>query len=111
MRLTINFLLKKARKKANGEIPIYIRFTMSGKRVELSTGIYVNPENWDDVSQQVKERTEKIKIINNHLDSFHSEILDYYNQLKSTGQEFNVATIKKKLLKTDDSKGILYVFD
>jgi site-specific recombinase XerD len=111
MRLTINFLLKKARKKANGEIPIYIRFTMSGKRVELSTGIYVNPENWDDVGQQVKGRTEKIKIINNHLDSFHSEILDYYNQLKSTGQEFNVATIKKKLLKTDDSKGVLYVFD
>ncbi len=77
MRLTINFLLKKARKKANGEIPIYLRFTMSGKRVELSTGIYVNAENWDDIGQQIKGRTEKIKIINNHLDSFHSEILDY----------------------------------
>ena len=79
MRLTINFLLKKARKKANGEIPIYIRFTKSGKRVELSTGIYVNPENWDDVGQQVKGRTEKIKIINNHLDSVQTDILDYYN--------------------------------
>jgi integrase len=111
MRLTINFLLKKARKKTNGEIPIYVRFTMNGKRVELSTGIYVSPENWDDVGQQVKGRTEKTKIINNHLDGVQSEILDYYNQLKSVGQEFSVMTIKKKLLKIEDSKGILYVFD
>mgnify|MGYP002795089021 CR=1 FL=1 len=111
MRLTINFLLKKARKKTNGEIPIYVRFTMNGKRVELSTGIYVNPENWDDVGQQVKGRTERTKIINNHLDSVQSEILDYYNQLKSLGHEFSVMTIKKKLLNIEDSKEILYVFD
>lgn len=39
MRLTVNFLLKKARQKQNGEIPIYVRFTMNGKRVELATGV------------------------------------------------------------------------
>jgi site-specific recombinase XerD len=111
MRLTINFLLKKARKKSNGDIPIYVRFTMNGKRVGLSTGIYANPENWDDVGQQVRGRTEKTKIINNQLDSVQSEILDYYNQLKSTGQEFSVMTIKKKLLNIDDTKGVIHVFD
>ncbi len=40
MRLTINFIVKKARQKINGEIPVYVRFTLDSKRVELSTGIY-----------------------------------------------------------------------
>jgi len=48
MRLTINFLLKRARQKSNGEIPIYVRITLSSKRVELSTGIYASPEKWDE---------------------------------------------------------------
>jgi len=37
MRLTINFLVKKARQKSNGEIPIYVRVTLKAKRIELST--------------------------------------------------------------------------
>jgi len=45
MRLTINFLVKKARQKSNGEIPIYVRVTLKAKRIELSTGIYCLPEN------------------------------------------------------------------
>ncbi len=42
MRLTINSIVKKARQKSNGEIPVYVRFTLESKRVELSTGIYLN---------------------------------------------------------------------
>ncbi len=33
MRLTINFIVKKARQKINGEIPVYVRFTLDSKRV------------------------------------------------------------------------------
>ena len=111
MRLTINFLLKKARQKPNGVIPVYVRFTMKGKRVELSTGICVSPLDWDEIGQQLKGRTEKTKVINNSFDKIQSEILDIYNQLKSTGKDFNVTSIKNKLLSIDDSKGILKVFD
>lgn len=111
MRLTINYLMKKARQKSNGEIPIYVRFTMSARRVELSTGIYCTPEKWDDVGQQIRGRTEKTRILNNRLDKIQNEIQDHYNQLKSSGERFNVTTIKNKLLNIDESKGILKVFD
>jgi len=111
MRLTINFILKKARQKSNGDIPVYVRFTMNGKRVELSTGIFVHPDKWDDSGQQVKGKTDNSRIINNRLDKIQMEILDIYNQLKSTEGDFNVIAIKNKLLKIDESKGVLKVFD
>lgn len=111
MRLTINFLMKKARQKTNGEIPIYVRFTMDTKRVELSTAIYCTPEKWDDVGQQIRGRNEKTRILNNRLDKIQNEIQDHYNQLKSSGEKFNVTTIKNKLLNIDESKGILKIFD
>ncbi len=100
MRLTINFLMKKARQKNNGEIPVYVRFTMNSKRVELSAGIYCHPEKWDEVGQQIRGRNESARILSNRLDKIQDEIQDHYNQLKSSGGEFNVTTIKNKLTLT-----------
>ena len=111
MRLTINFLMKKARQKTNGEIPVYVRITLKSKRVELSTGIFCHPDKWDEVGQQIRGRNETARILNNRLDKIQDEIQDHYNQLKSTGEEFDVITIKNKLLNIDESKGIVKIFD
>jgi uncharacterized protein (UPF0335 family) len=45
------------------------------------------------------------------LDKIQNEIQDHYKQLKSSGEDFNVITIKNKLLNIDESKGILKIFD
>jgi|SRR6056297_1751553 len=95
MRLTINFLVKKSRQKSNGEIPIYVRITLKAKRIELSTGIYCFPEKWDEAGQQIKGRNEAARVLNNRLDKIQSEIQDHYNQLKSSGDEFDVVSILK----------------
>ncbi|WP_372776795.1 site-specific integrase [Mangrovibacterium sp.] len=111
MRLTINFLVKKARQKNNGEIPIYVRVTLNSRRIELSTGIYCDIDKWDEFGQQFKGRSEAARILNIRLNKIRNEIQDHYNQLKSTDEDFNVITIKNKLLNIDDSTGILIVFD
>ena len=111
MRLTINFLMKKARQKNNGEIPVYVRFTLNSKRVELSTGIYCHPDNWDEKGQQIRGRNENARILNNRLNKIEDDIQDHYNKLKSIGDNFDVITIKNKLLNIDDREGILKVFD
>ena len=40
--LYVLFWLHKSRRK-NGKAPIYLRFTVNQKRVELTTNIYVDP--------------------------------------------------------------------
>ncbi|MDE5417648.1 site-specific integrase [Labilibaculum sp. DW002] len=113
MRLTINFSLKKGRARVNGKAPIYVRLTMNGQRVELSSNIFVIPEKWDENGQQHKGQNDASMVINNTLDKIQLEFLDIYNQFKSFGDEFDVNAIKSKYLNEDDGKyvGILFVFD
>ncbi|WP_394697568.1 hypothetical protein [uncultured Sunxiuqinia sp.] len=42
MRITIVFLLKKSKKREDRTCPVYVRFTLNEKRVELSTKIFVD---------------------------------------------------------------------
>lgn len=42
MRIIINFSPRKTRAKQDGQTPIYVRFTVNGKRVDLSTAVFIN---------------------------------------------------------------------
>ena len=46
MRVTIAFQLKISKVKTDGNCPIYVRVTIRGKHMELSTGLFVCPEAW-----------------------------------------------------------------
>lgn len=86
--------MKKARMKSIGEIPIYVRFTLNSRRIELSTGIYCLSESWDETGQQIRSRNEKARILNNWLNKIEDDIQNHYNLLKSYRDDFDVTTIK-----------------
>ncbi|WP_299577513.1 site-specific integrase [uncultured Sunxiuqinia sp.] len=111
MKISINFLLRKSRKSEDGRSSICVRYTYRGSRTELSTGIYALPEHWDVSRQKINSKVKGSKILNENLDRIKIEILDIFNQLRSSNEEFDVNTIKQKLLKIQDSKGILDVFN
>ncbi|MFV0267229.1 MAG: viroplasmin family protein [Draconibacterium sp.] len=95
MRMTINFLMKKARQKTNGELPVYVRFTLKSKRVELSTGIYCHPDNWDEVGQQIKGRNDK------HYKSFRKRLAAFIKYHYSK-KDYPVESIDYKFLDAFD---------
>lgn len=111
MKISINFLLRKSRKSEDGRSSICVRYTYRGSRTELSTGISALPEHWDVSRQKINSKVKGSKILNENLDRIKIEILDIFNQLRSSNEEFDVNTIKQKLLKIQESKGILDVFD
>jgi integrase len=111
MRIIINFSPRKTRAKQDGQIPIYVRFTVNSKRVDLSTGIFINPNHWDEAKQRINDKIPGSYATNQRLDKLKTEIQDIFNQLKSKGEEFNVTSIKNILLNTNDSKGVLHIFD
>jgi len=45
------------------------------------------------------------------LSKIQNEIQDHYNLLKSSGEDFDVITIKNRIRNIDDCEGILKVFD
>lgn len=111
MKIVINFSLRKNRESADGKSSIYVRFTFKNKRVELSTGIFVSQDHWDDIKQHVREKIPGARVLNDRIDKMKTEIQDIFNQLRSSNEEFDVTDVKNKLVNNEESKGILFVFD
>jgi hypothetical protein len=51
------------------------------------------------------------RVDNERLDRIKTEIQDIFNLLRSSNEDFDVNTIKGKLLNIQESKGVLSVFD
>lgn len=111
MRVTVNFSLKRTKSRTDRKCPVYVRCTMNNQRFELSTGIFVLPESWNEEKHQISGRTEEVKILNNRLDKIRSRIQDVYNQSESKGEPFTALHVKNKLLGVSNEKGVLEILD
>lgn len=103
--ININFRLNKGRKITDESIeyPIYLRYRL-GRKIDfnVSIGIKVLPENWDDKKQVVKNRSQitnrqelnnLIKNLRNHFETFESKniesgIIPTYNEVKEYYNSF-----------------------
>ena len=111
MRIRINLQLKKSKKKVDGKCPVYARCVMNGRRIELSTSIYVAEEEWDNLRQEIIGNSEKIRIMNNRLSKFISNINDVFNQLEAGREEFDVYSIKERLTGTKSQDYFIELFE
>lgn len=111
MRVTITFLLKTKKLRLDGTYPIYVRVTMLGKRIELSTGINTEEHIWNRENQRLNGKSSEIKIKNNRLEKTYSNILDIYNQLEASKQDFDVYDIKNRICGISEEHTILEIFD
>lgn len=111
MRVTTLFRLKKSSARSDGCCPIYLRVTLGGKRVELSTRIYVEPKSWDGSGQRMKGKSNEAKVINSRLGKIYSNVLDVFNCLEATKKEFDVYDLKKQLCGITEEHTILGMFD
>ena len=50
-------------------MPIYMRITVSGKRVDISVGRDCDPVKWNNHAGRAIGTKEEIKALNNYLDS------------------------------------------
>ncbi|WP_461632507.1 site-specific integrase [Labilibaculum euxinus] len=111
MRLVVNYLLRGDRERSNQACPLYVRFTLDQKRAQLSTGIKVCRDDWDDSKQLLKPNVSGAKVFNSKILKITTELHDIYNQLVSAGKSFGVSDIKKRFLGDDTTEGLLQIFD
>lgn len=78
-RVSILFYLKKSKQNKKGQVPIYLRVTIDGKRSELTTGQKIPPELWSTAKSKAKGNSEDAKNINERLKLLESKILRQYN--------------------------------
>ncbi|EKB61394.1 site-specific integrase [Bergeyella zoohelcum] len=73
--MNIKFYVREYINK-EGKSQVYMSITSQGKRKRVPVDIYVNPINWDDTKQRVKNKTENAETINLLLDQMSARISD-----------------------------------
>jgi integrase len=82
------------RKNTKGRAPIYVRITVDSKQVHLSTGEYIDPDDWDIKAGRVRGRGRKATLINDRLNKLFNKILKIRNDLESKDEEITAEAIK-----------------
>ncbi len=106
-KLSILFYVKRAKANSAGQIPIYLRLTVDGARLEFSVKRYVSPEKWSTAQNRMKGNSEESRTINTFLDIMKSRVYEIQKNLIHEGKEVKAESIKKILLGIDERKRML----
>jgi hypothetical protein len=67
MNKNFSLLFKLRKDKINADtVPIYLKITIDGKKVELFTKRYINPKKWDQKLQKAKGSNDEANSINEY---------------------------------------------
>jgi site-specific recombinase XerD len=94
--ITILFYLKRAKVNPQGLIPIFQRITINGKRIDTSTGKYINPTKWSVEGVKMKGSSEEARTVNSYLDALKSKVADIEKQLLLKEEQITFETFKNK---------------
>ncbi len=101
-KISILFLLQKNRLNQQNKCPIRCRVTYLKKRKIFSTGLFINPEDWDSLKQLAKPPN-KYKNLNTQLSLISQKINEAFLMLQILPNTFDVDDIYRKF-KGEDSK-------
>ncbi len=97
-KLSILFYAKRAKTTTDGLVPIYIRVTVNGERIELSTKRYTLPEKWSVEGSCMKGTSAESKATNYYLDTLKAKVYDYQQQLIREDEVVNAENMRNKIL-------------
>jgi site-specific recombinase XerD len=107
---SILFWGNKARINKAGELPIYARITVDGKRAEISLQRSVAASLWDQDAQRLKG--EQPRTVNTFLDLTTANIQKIYNHLLSNEKHITAQMIKQRFTGADrDYKTLVEAID
>ncbi|QEM06303.1 site-specific integrase [Mucilaginibacter rubeus] len=105
------FYLKKVKGYESGDLPIYLRISVDGKRSEATIGRGIEPEKWDEKRGKARGNTEDARSLNAHLDSILAKLKRIHTRLLDSEEEISADTLRNELDgKGKKSKMLLEIF-
>jgi len=101
-KITLHIYAKSTKANAASQLPIYIRLTIDGQRLEFSTKKFVDSAKWSAEQAKMKGCSEEACSINNYLDLLKSKIFDIQMELVHKNQPLTIAVFKNKLSGIED---------
>jgi integrase/recombinase XerD len=91
--LKILFLIDKVRINKAGFVPLRCRLTLDGIRKIFSTGLFVNPNNWNASKQKVFPSNSENNQINSQLSLIKQNVNQAFLMLQIQNENFDVEDI------------------
>ncbi|MBC7922472.1 MAG: phage integrase SAM-like domain-containing protein, partial [Ferruginibacter sp.] len=109
---TVLFWINRARTNKKGEVPIYARITVDGKRAEIATGCSVEGERWNAAMGSVKGNKEDARSINAFLETIMLKLNGIHRKLIEQNELISAEAIKSIYFgKTVKRHTLMEVFD
>ena len=97
------FYIRRNKINSNNKCPLTCRITLDSGRKEFSTGLFINPDNWNASKQKVFPTTTDNNYLNTQLSLIKQEINQAFLMLKVQQEVFDVEDIYLKY-KGEDTK-------
>lgn len=94
--ISILFYVKRVKVNAQGLAPIFQRITINGKRLDNSTGKFIDPDKWQTEMSKMRGTSEEARSINGHLDNLKSKILNVEKNLIKKDIPVNFESFKNE---------------
>jgi len=98
------FYAKKSRTTIRETIPIYLRVTIEGKRMEVTTNRFVLPHQWSSSLGQVKGNSAEANEINTYLDYLRHQIYEYQQEILREDKTLTIQALREKWFAIGDIK-------
>ena len=107
------FYLRSNYINKEGKTPVLIRIYLNKERLSLgSTGLAVNPIQWDSEKEKVKGHSAEALEVNRKIEEIRADILTIYKRLEVTVDDLTPERIKSEYCgQTDTLNSIVELFD
>lgn len=114
MRTTLNllFYLKKRGSYVSGPVMIYLRFTVDGRRSEISTGKSCEPSKWNAQSERMNGTKEDVRSLNAYLDRMQAKAQELHQLMHNNNDVVTAETLKNRFLgKQERGRTLVAIFE
>ncbi len=106
-KITLHFYAKTTKSNSTGLLPIYVRLTIDGKRLEYSTKKFIDASKWSKDLNRMKGNSEEARSINSLLDFTRNRINEIHFELLKESKTIQIEEFKNKLLGIKERERLL----
>ena len=108
------FYVKSSKMSADGTAPIYLRLTVDGQRIEVSSKRHANPSKWNTSAQKLNGTGEYVRSVNEYLKTLEHQVYEVHRQMIEKKLPLTAANLKNMLLGkegTSPGKMLIPIFE
>jgi site-specific recombinase XerD len=106
-KITLHIYAKTTKANAAGQLPIYIRLTVDGQRLEFSSKKFIEKSKWSPELSKMKGSSEEARTLNNYLDLMKSKVFNIQMELLHKNEDLSLENFKSRILGTHQREQML----